>query len=141
MISMNMRWKSAEWVRIYVRGNYSYQYAVDVTDSTSKNWKHQIPYAPRHTGNAIISAETKWVTATYTLNAVGARYTLAQNLPSNIIDGYCDHSLSLNHTINLNRIRLGLSLEALNLAGQNYEVIRYYPMTGRNYRLTIKISY
>ena len=140
-LSMNMSWKSAEWMTIYVRGNYSYQYAVDVTDPASKNWKHQIPYAPRHTGNAIISAETKWVTATYTLNAVGDRYALPQNLPSNIIDGYCDHSLSLNHTIDFNRVRLGLCLEALNLAGRNYEVIRYYPMPGRNYRLTVKLSY
>ena len=136
-----MRWKSAEWITLYVRGNYSYQYAVDVTDSASKNWKHQIPYAPRHTGNAIISSETKWVTATYTLNAVGGRYALPQNLPSNIIDGYCDHSLSLNHIIALKRIKLSLSLEALNLTGHNYEVIRYYPMPGTNYRLTIKISY
>ena len=140
-LSLNVRWIAAEWMTIYSRANYSYQYAVDVTDPVSKNWKHQIPYAPRHTGNAIISAETKWVTATYTLNAVGDRYALPQNLPSNIIDGYCDHSLSLNHTIDLKRIRLGLSLEALNLAGHNYEVIRYYPMPGRNYRLTIKISY
>ena len=140
-LSLNVRWTAAEWMTIYSRGNYSYQYAVDMTDPASKNWKHQIPYTPLHTGNAIISAETRWITATYTLNAVGARYALAQNLPTNVIDGYCDHSLSLNHTIALKQIRLGLSLEALNLAGHNYEVIRYYPMPGRNYRLTIKISY
>ena len=140
-LSMNMRWKAAEWMTMYLRGNYSYQYAVDVTDPASKNWKHQIPYAPRHTGNAIISAETKWVTATFTMNAVGDRYALPQNLPANVIGGYCDHSLSLNHIIALGLIRLNFSLEALNLAGHNYEVIRYYPMPGRNYRLTIKISY
>ena len=140
-LSMNMRWKAAEWMTMHLRGNYSYQYAVDMTDPASKNWKHQIPYAPRHTGNAIISAVTKWVTATYTLSAVGDRYALPQNIPSNIIDGYCDHSLSLNHIIALKQIRLDFSLEALNLAGHNYEVIRYYPMPGRNYRLTIKISY
>lgn len=140
-MSVNMRWQQAEWMTIYLRGNYSYQYAVNVTDPTSKNWKHQIPYAPRHTGNAIISAETKWITATYTLNAVGDRYALPQNLPTNVIDGYCDHSLSLNHIIALKRIRLSLSLEVLNIAGHNYEVIRYYPMPGRNYRFSIKISY
>ena len=140
-LSLNVRWTAADWMTIYSRGNYSYQYAVDITDPTSKNWKHQIPYTPLHTGNAIISAETKWITASYTLNAVGARYALAQNLPANVIDGYCDHSLSLNHVIAFQNVRLGFSLEAMNLAGHNYEVIRYYPMPGRNYRLTIKISY
>ena len=140
-LSLNVRWMAAEWMTIYSRANYSYQYAVDMTDPASKNWKHQIPYTPRHTGNAIISAETKWITATYTLNAVGARYALAQNIAANVIDGYCDHSLSLNHVIALQSVRLDFSLEALNLAGHNYEVIRYYPMPGRNYRLSIKISY
>ena len=140
-LSVNMKWMMAEWGTLYFRGNYSYQYAVDMTDSSSKNWKHQIPYTPCHTGSAVLSMETKWVTATYTLNAVGDRYAMAQNIPANLINGYLDHGLSLNHTIMLIQIRLHLSLEALNLADDNYEVIRYYPMPGRNYRLTIKISY
>jgi outer membrane receptor protein involved in Fe transport len=140
-LSMNVRWKMNEWGAIYFRGNYSYQYAVDMTDPSSKNWKHQIPYAPCHTGSAVLSMDTKWMTATYTLNAVGDRYAMAQNIPANLINGYLDHGLSLNHTIMLRQIRLHLSLEALNLTDDNYEVIRYYPMPGRNYRLTIKISY
>ena len=140
-VNVNIRWKAAGFMTLYLRGNYSYQYAADMTDPTSKNWKHQIPYTPRHTGNAIISSVTKWITATYTLNAVGQRHALAQNLPTNVISGYCDHTISLSHTLSLEKIRLDFSLEAINLAGNNYEVIRYYPMPGRNYRLTMKISY
>ena len=140
-LSMTMKWQATENVRIHTRANWSYQYAVDITDPSSKNWKHQIPYTPRHTGNATISAETRWMTATYSLNAVGRRYTLGQNIPANLIEGYCDHSASLNRTFTFRGIRIHISLEALNLGGINYEIIRYYPMPGRNYRLTLKISY
>lgn len=140
-LSANLRWRAAEWLTMYLRGNYSYQYAVDLTDPESKNHGHQIPYTPRHSGNSILSVETRWITATYTLNAVGNRWALPQNIPANLIEGYCDHSLSLNHSMAIRKIRLHLSLEALNLSGANYEVIRYYPMPGRNYRLTLKISY
>ena len=32
-------------------GNYSLQYALDMTDPQAKNFRHQIPYTPRHYGN------------------------------------------------------------------------------------------
>ncbi len=139
--SMNLRWKASEWMNLHMRGNASLQRAIDVTDPTAKNWKHQIPYTPKFTANSVISAETKWITATYTLNAVGKRYALAQNIQSNLIKGYCDHSLSLNRSFEIRQMTLHLSAEALNLSGLNYEVIRYYPMPGRNYRITFKITY
>ena len=140
-ISMTLRWDASEHMSLHMRSNWSYQYAVDITDPDSKNWKHQIPYTPRHTGNAIISAQTRWFTATYSLNAVGRRYSMGQNIPANLIRGYCDHGISLNHTFTIKDIGLHVSMEALNLTDKNYEVIRYYPMPGRRYRLTIKLSY
>ena len=30
---------------------YSWQYAIDVTDSSAKNYRHQLPYTPEHSGN------------------------------------------------------------------------------------------
>ena len=140
-LSAALRWRVGKQMTLHTRTNFSYQHAVDITDPLAKNWKHQIPYTPRHTGNAIISAETPWVTATYTMNAVGDRYSLAQNIPANLIESYCDHSISLNRTFDSGPIQLHISIEALNLTDNNYEVIRYYPMPGRNYRLTIKIKY
>jgi hypothetical protein len=140
-INLNLRWKAFDWATFHARGNYSYQHAIDITDPTAKNWRHQIPYTPRHTGNAVLSAETNWVTAAYTLCSVGKRYALPQNIPANLISGYCDHSISLSRSFSVKAIRLHISMEALNLVDVNYEVIRYYPMPGRNYRLTLKISY
>ncbi len=144
------------WV-LNLRANYSYRYAVDITDKTAKNYRHQIQYTPRHSGNALLTLQTPWLDFSYTLNAVGKRYFLQQNIPANEMPAYFDHSVSLSREFTLGGrggvlengnaarggqdFRLRLSAEVLNLTGDNYEVIRYYPMPGRNFRLKIKISF
>ena len=60
------------------------------------------------------------------------------------IASYVDQSIALNRELVLGKLqkcRIHLSLEALNLSGINYEVIHYYPMPGRSYRLTLKYKY
>lgn len=134
----------SENIRLLSAMNYSYQYAVDITDPGQKNYRHQIPYAPRHCGNASITLETGWFNVGYILSAAGERYSLAQNTPAYRIEPYADHSVSINRTFTFGKRHtwgLHLSAEALNLANVNYEIIKYYPMPGRHYRLTAKISF
>lgn len=123
------------------RANYSFAYAVDITDPESKTYRNQVQYTPRHSGNMALSLETSWVNVAYSLNAVGQRYFLAQNVKANRMPAYFDHSVSLNRSWTVRGTVLRLSAEALNLGNVNYEIVRFYPMPGRNYRLTLKISY
>ncbi len=132
------------WLTLDAKAGYSYQYAVDVTDPDAKNYGHQIAYTPRHSGNACVILEFPWMNLGYTLNAAGERYSLAQNVEDYRLEPFADHSLSLNGCWTFGRRhswRLDASLDARNLAGKNYEIIKYYPMMGRNYRLTVKITY
>lgn len=122
------------------RASYSYQYAVDVTDPESKSWKNQIAYTPRNSGSALLSLETPWGRVSYTLVAVGERYSLDQNKASNRLAPYWDHGLSVGRDWTLRGFRLTVSAEALNLTGTNYEIIKCYPMPGRCFRLTVKIG-
>lgn len=143
-LSVSYNGKLADWLRMRAGANYSYQYAVDVTDPQAKNYKHQIAYTPRHCGSGTLVLEMPWINVGYTVNAVGERYTLAQNTPEYRTDPYSDHSLSINRKFEFGRRhswKLHLSGEVLNIGNVNYEVIKYYPMPGRNYRLTIKITY
>ena len=60
------------------------------------------------------------------------------------MESYADHSLSLFRDFTLGRsghYGLRISVQARNLGGQNYEIIRGYPMSGRSFRITIKIAY
>lgn len=143
-VTASLRWRLAKWLTLHVAGNYSLQYALDMTDPASKSYMHQIPYTPRHCGGGDLTLEMLWVNLSYKVNAVGRRYVLNQNIPANEIAAYADHGLSLNRAFDFGRehdYRIYVGLEALNLSGLNYEVIRYYPMPGRSFRLTLKFKY
>jgi outer membrane cobalamin receptor len=143
-ITASSLWRTCSWLKIHASANYSLQYALDVTDPESKNYRHQIPYTPRHCGNGNLIFETRWFNLSYRMTASGKRYDKSQNIQANEIPPYADHSISLNREFtfgNSHNVRMLLSLEALNLADHNYQIIHFYPMAGRNYRLTLKFKY
>lgn len=122
-------------------GTYTWQKAVDITDPAKKNYKHQIPYTPEHSGTASLTAETPWINVGYMLTAVGNRYVLPQNIRENRIEGYIEQGISANRTFKLGKASLRLQGEIINLGDINYEVIQYYPMPGRSFRVSLKINY
>ncbi len=128
-------------VRLTLSGNYTYQKATDITSSDIKNYKHQIPYTPRHGGNGSLLAETPWVNLGYSFNAVSERYYLPQNIPDNRIDGYMEHTLSLSRTFAVGSCRLRMQAEWANFTNEQYDIIKYYPMPGSSFRLTGGIEF
>lgn len=121
---------------------YSYQYAIDVTDPTAKNYKDQIPYTPRHAGSASLLLENPWLNVGYSLVATGDRYALPQNIESNLIEAYVEHTLSANRTFTLKeKWKIRVQAEVVNLTDKMYDVIQYYPMPGRSWRLSVSLQY
>lgn len=116
--------------------NYSWQNAIDITNSDAKNYKHQLPYTPEHSGNVALTVETHWVNVGYSIGAVGKRYYLAQNIEANEIGGYCEHTATVWREFKLNNTVLRIQADIINLTNAQYEVIKYYPMPGRSWRLT-----
>lgn len=127
--------------RVRMQGNYSYQYAVDVTDPSSKNYRDQIPYTPRHSGNLSVSVLNGWVNLGYIMSVVGNRYALPQNISWNRMTGYVEHSVSAEKVLGAKDFKLHLQLECQNLTDKQYDVIQYYPMPGRSFRITFKFEY
>ena len=124
-------------INLYITGSYNFTQAEDITDETSKTWRNQIVYTPKHYGSANLTLETTWVNIAYNMIASSERYTFAQNLPSYRIEPYTDHGLSIYRKFNFGKHRIKIQLDALNLGGKNYEIIRFYPMPGRNYKISI----
>ncbi|GHV67293.1 ligand-gated channel [Bacteroidia bacterium] len=124
---------------IHIRAaiNYTFQHAIDITDPSAKNYKHQIPYTPEHTVSGVLNIETPWVSASYTLMGVSERYVLPQNTQTNRVDGYVEHSVNLYRTFEWQRLRVRVQLEAINITDEQYDVIKYYPMPGRSYRAVL----
>ncbi len=128
-------------INLTLSAAYTLQRAIDVTDPTSKSYKHQLPYTPRHSGNVGATVETPWVTVGYSIVGVGERYCLSQNIPVNRIDGYAEHTLTLSRELSFRNFGLTLRGELINITDKHYEVIKYYPMPGRSWRLTAAVSF
>ena len=129
-------------ISLLVDATYSYRHTVDYTNPESKNYGHQIPYAPRNTGNFSLTLNNRWVNISYLFTVVGKRYMLPQNIVENEIPSYVEHSVSANREFGLGRgVRLRVQGELLNVADRNYDIIRYYPMPGRSWRISACLTF
>lgn len=124
-----------EDIRLRISGGYTYQKAIDVTNPKDKNYKDQIPYTPKHSGNGALNLEMPWANVAYTVMGAGERYSLPQNIRANRIDGYAEHSASVSREFVLKSCRLRIQAELINFTDKQYDVIQFYPMPGRSYRL------
>lgn len=137
--NINARIELQKGTHINLSAAYSYMHAVDDTDGSPVKGE-QIIYTPRHSGSGSAALQTPFIDAGYTLVWSSERYRLAQNIPSTRVDGYCDHSLWMSHCWQAHSATLTLRVEAMNLCNKNYEIIRYYPMPGRSFRLSATIN-
>ncbi len=139
--SASLNLAMSDYVALTVDANYSFQYAVDVTDATAKNYRHQLPYTPRHSCSFTMSVENPVVNVSYLLSAVGERYMLPQNTARNRMSGYVEHSFSLNRSFSFSGVGVRLQAELLNVGGKQYEVIKNYPMPGFQWRLKARVNF
>lgn len=121
--------------------SYSYQQALDRSDSASKSYGDQIPYTPRHSGGATLWLANKWVDIGYDAMLVGKRYYVAQNTEATMVKGFADHGLTLSHKFLLPKCTLTARLRVQNIFNQQYEVVRSYPMMGRSFRLSLYVNF
>lgn len=101
----------------------------------------QIPYAPWHSGSAIVGLNYRDWGLNYSFIYVGKRYDAAMNnIARNAVEPWYTHDLSLQKDFQIDRYHLRISAEANNLMDQQYEVVTNYPMPGRNFRFTLSFE-
>ena len=140
-ISASSHLSPARGVLLVLDANYSFLYAVDVTDASAKNYRHQLPYTPRHSGSFTMSIENPVVNVSYLLSAVGERYMLPQNTGRNLMKGYLEHGFSLNRSFLFGGVTMRLQTDLMNVSGKQYEVIKNYPMPGFQWRLSARVTF
>ena len=129
------------WQAVDIQLNYSYLHAVDKSDPESKLYGHQIRYTPRHSGGGSLRWENRWVNLGATAMVVGERYAYPQNNADNRLPAYCDLGISADRRFDLRWGSMRVQVQVLNLLDTQYEVVQYYPMMGRNYRLSIMYEF
>lgn len=126
-----------ERVSWFTRIAYTFQHALDVTDPSSVTWKNRIPYTPDHSGSALASVSYRKWTAGYSFLFSGVRYVLGENNPFNQVAGWGVHDVFVTRQLHIKQATLQIKGECNNITGQKYDVVRYFPMPGRSYKLSL----
>lgn len=119
-------------------GSYSLQQAENRTNPESPNYGKQIAYTPVHTGSVALGWENPWVSLSFHGSGVSTRWANNDHHPTTDIAGYWDMGLTLWHTFCWDNQQLELRADVKNLFDKQYEIVRFYPMPGRSWQLSLK---
>ncbi len=122
---------------ITTRLQYTYQEAIDVTNSSDTYYRDQIPYIPWHSGSATVQATWRSWNLNYSFIYTGERYNQQENIVYNHTQPWYTSDISLSKEFSWSRYTARVQLEVNNLFSQDYDVILNYPMPKRNYRVTL----
>lgn len=125
---------------ITLRGQYTFQHAIDVTNPADNYYRDQIPYIPRHSGSVVVNARWRGWGANYSWIYAGKRYSQQENILYNLLQPWYTSDLSISKDFAINKLDCRVLLEINNLLNQDYDVIANYPMPKRNFRVTVNIE-
>lgn len=125
---------------VTVRGQYTWQRAIDITNPADNYYRDQIPYIPHHSGSAVVNLQYRRWSLNYSFIYVGERWNQQENIRYNYTQPWYTSDVSLSADFTVGKVDLRGLVEVNNLLSQDYDVILNYPMPKRNYRLTLSIS-
>lgn len=130
---------------LHLRGSYTFQSARDFSDpdddlDAAGTYKGQIAYVPRHSFSIVGDAKWRMLSLNYSFIYVGERWDNSSNIPENYVQPWYTHDISLTASVPLRGCRVQATMGINNLLDQQYEVIRNYPMPGRNFKITLRLD-
>jgi outer membrane receptor protein involved in Fe transport len=131
-ISSDFKWSA--------RLAYTWQQALDVTDPSGTVYKDEIPYTPDQSGSGMAAVYYRIWSAGYSILFSGERYTLGENDPTNLLSGWNEQDVFVSAQILFKNCQSTIKGEVYNIFDQRYDVIHYYPMPGRSYKIGITIN-
>lgn len=126
--------------QITLRGQYTYQHAIDITDRRDSYYRDQIPYIPHHSASGALNIELRNYTLNFTLMHIGSRYNQQENIKANFMPAWTTSDISVGAKFDVWKYKLSLLAEINNLFNSDYQVILNYPMPRRNLRFTIALD-
>ncbi|MCL4641342.1 MULTISPECIES: TonB-dependent receptor plug domain-containing protein [Olivibacter] len=127
--------------------NYTFEEALDMTENQENhqafNRGQQIPYIPKHSGSLIVQMDYRSFRLNYSFLYTGERYSQAANRADNYLQPWYTHDISIGKEdlTFTGKVKLNLMLEMNNFLNQPYEVVKNFPMPGRNFRIRISFKY
>ncbi|WP_169749202.1 TonB-dependent receptor [Flavihumibacter petaseus] len=119
---------------------YTLQKATDVSDPDASSYKEDLPYSPRHSGSVLAQLAWNQWTLSWTALFSSNRYALGDNDPANLVDGWITHDAAIYKPFRIGAVQCRAGFQANNLFDEQYAVIRYYPMPGRNFGFSLQFE-
>lgn len=127
---------------------YSFQQALDRSVSGSPTWGNQVPYIPRHSGAADLTAAHKDWTLSWTTVFTGGRWSRTANIPDYYLEPWSLSSVTLGKKIavpdsggrtKMPELTAGITLD--NVFDTPYQVVQGYPMPGRSLMASLTLEW
>lgn len=139
-VNAEAKGKISPTVNVYARIAYTWQQAQDITNPAIDSYKNRVPYTPDNSGSGLIIASYPQWSASYSLLFSGKRYGLGTNSYSNELPDWATHDISLSRTIPFKHFETRIKAELDNITNQFFDVVRYFPMPGRSFKISISIN-
>lgn len=139
-LAASVKFRLAAKTSLTLAGSYSFQNALNRTDKEHVTYNHQVAYIPKHAANSSLGIDVYGASIYWLSYFTGDRFHLNENNLFNKLESFWYSDLTLGYRIRLNnKHQLQINFVIGNIADVQYEVVRSFPMVGRNYN--IKISY
>lgn len=132
-------WRSNDWM---AHANLAYNYSPSTLSKVSAgdelNLNKQMIYIPLHKAVGSIKIAKKDTYISSSTRYTGIRYVNSRN--TQMLPGYVVCDIVAGKSFHVNKIRIKVQLEALNIFDIEYQSIMYYPEPGRHYNLNIILT-
>lgn len=118
--------------------NYTCQRDRDFSSPSDPEYKNTIPYSPLHSASLIVSLVYDGWSACTSWLYTGDRFALISNNKEDMLGAWQTVDLKLSKTFTVSRHSLQTTIECNNLTDSRHEVVKRYPMPGRNWKLTLQ---
>ena len=132
-----------EWGKfsLATNANYTCQSDRDYSMPSDPEYKHYVPYSPLHSGSLIVDLGYDSYSLCTSFLYTGERFALVSNNSDDLLSDWYTVDLKLNKRFMLkNGIVLQGTVECNNVTDSRHEVVKRYPMPGRNWKFTIKLE-
>ncbi len=118
--------------------NYTCQRDRDFSSPSDPEYKNTIPYSPLHSASIIVSLGYDGWSACTSWLYTGDRFALISNNKEDMLGAWQTVDMKLSKTFTVSRHSLQTTIECNNLTDSRHEVVKRYPMPGRNWKLTLQ---
>lgn len=137
-VTVNGQWAFTKGHKLELSGGYSYQDASNRTNPDSPYYDNQIAYIPKHTSSFALGWENPWLSLSFHGSGVSSRWANNQHYADTRIEGYWDMGLTAWHTFWLGAQSFEARFDVKNIFNEQYEIVRFYPMPGRSWQVSVK---